>query len=129
MPPTTEFPLASGPISRPVDLIRLLVKGGLPLKMARSVVERLATTDIKGRYYHETDSLYIEIAPGSSAETRAMADGLAVHVDADGNVIGFDIDNASRLGALVRDFVASRATVEDLARAWASLDNKRDEFD
>jgi len=37
-------------------------------------------------------------------------------LDADGNV-----DNASRLGALLRDFIASHATVEDLTRAWASL--------
>ena len=126
---TTEFPLATGPISRPVDVIRLLAKGGLPLKMARSVVERLAAADIKGRYFHERDRLYIEIAPGPSAATRAVTNGLKVDLDADGNVIGFDIDNSSHLGALLRDFVASGATVEDLARAWASLDGKRDEFD
>lgn len=126
---TTEFPLATGPISRPVDVIRLLAKGGLPLKIARSVVERLATADIKGRYDHERDRLYIEIVAGPSAETRAMANGLKVDLDADGNVVGLDIDNASQLGALLRDFVASGATLEDLARAWASLDGKRGEFD
>jgi hypothetical protein len=58
--------------------------------MARSLVERLATKDITGRFDHETDSLYIEIAPGPSAETRAMANGLNVHSEADGNVIDFD---------------------------------------
>ncbi len=125
----TEFPLATGPISRPVDVIRLLAKGGLPLKVARSVVERLATADIKGRYYYERDSLYIEIAPGPGAETREVVNGLKVDLDADGNVIGFDIDNSSHLGVPLRDFVASGATVEDLARAWASLDGKRDKFD
>jgi len=125
---TTEFLLVNGPISRPVDLIRLLVNGGLPLKMARSVVERLATADIKGRYFRETDSVYIEIAPRPSAETRAVANGLNVDLDADGSVIGFDIDNASPLGALLRDFIASGATVADLARAWASLDGERDEI-
>jgi len=125
----TEFRLVNRPISRPVDLIRLLAKGGLPLTMARSVVERLATADIKGRYFHETDSVYIEIAPGPSTATHAVANGLNVDLDAGGNVIGFDVDNASRLGALLRDFIASGATVEDLARAWASLDHKQDEFD
>jgi uncharacterized protein YuzE len=125
---TTEFPLATGPISRPVDFIRLLAKGGLPLKIARSVVERLAAADIKGRYDHERDSLYIEIAQGPSAETREMPNGLKVDLDPDGNVIGFDVDNSSPLGALLRDFVASGATLEDLARAWASLDGERDEF-
>jgi uncharacterized protein YuzE len=121
---TTEFPLVDGPISRPVDIIRLLVKGGLPLKMARFVVERLAAADIKGRYYHEIDRLYIEIAPEPSAETRAVASGLNIDLDAEGNVIGFDVDNSSSLGALLRDFVESGATIEDLARAWASLNGK-----
>ena len=125
----TEFLLVNGPIRRPLDVIRLLAKGGLPLKMARSAVEWLANTDIKGRYFRETDSVYIETARGSSAKTREVANGLNVDLDADGNVIGFDIDNASRLGALLREFIASRATVEDLALAWASLDGKRDEFD
>ncbi len=63
-----------------------------------------------------------------SAETREAANGLNVDLDADGNVIGFDIDNASRLGALLRDFIASGATVEDLARAWASPHDTREEF-
>jgi hypothetical protein len=39
------------------------------------------------------------------------------------------IDNASRLGPLLRDFIASGATVEDLARAWSSLHDTREEFD
>ncbi len=126
---TTEFPLVTGPISRPVDVIRLLAKGGLPLQVARSVVERLATADIKGCYDHERDRLYVEIVPGPSAETSEMPNGLRIALDADGNVIGLDIDNGSHLGALLRDFVASGATVEDLARAWASLSARRDEFD
>jgi uncharacterized protein YuzE len=126
---TTEFRLVNRPLPRPVDLIRLLAKGGLPLTMARSVVERLATADIKGRYFRETDSVYIEIAPAPSAERREAADGLNVDLDADGNVIGFDVDNASRLGALLRDFIAAGATVEDLVRAWASLERKRDDLD
>jgi uncharacterized protein YuzE len=127
--PTTEFPLVNRPIPRPVDIIRLLAEGGLPLTVARSVVERLAMMNVKGRYYHETNNVYIEIATGPRAGTRAVASGLKVDLDADGKVIGFDVDNASRLGALLRDFIASAATVEDLARAWASLDGKRKELD
>jgi uncharacterized protein YuzE len=126
---TTEFPLLDHPLPRPVEVIRLLAKGGLSLTIARSVVERIATAKIKGRYYHETNRVYIEITPGPSAETRQVANGLNVDLDADGNVIGFNIDNASRLGALLRDFIASGATIEDLARAWASLEGKREEFD
>jgi uncharacterized protein YuzE len=126
---TTEFTLVKRQIPRPVEVIRLLAKGGLPLKIARSVLERLATTDIKGRYFHETDSVYIEIAPGPSAAVRAVANGLDVALDADDNVIGFDIDNASCLGVVLRDFIASGAMIEDLARAWASLGDTRDECD
>jgi uncharacterized protein YuzE len=133
MPPkiahATEFTLVKRHILRPVEVIRLLAKGGLPLKIARSVLERLATADIKGRYFHETNSVYIEIAPGPRAAVRALAAGLNVDLDADDNIIGFDIDNASRLGALLRDFIASGALVEDLARAWASLDDTRGERD
>jgi uncharacterized protein YuzE len=125
----TEFTLIKRHIPRPVEVIRLLAKGGLPLTIARSVMERLATTDIKGRYFHETDSVYIEIAPGPSAAARKVANGLHVALDTDDNVIGFDIDNASHLGALLRDFTASDAMVEDLARAWASLGDTRDELD
>jgi DNA-binding transcriptional regulator YiaG len=39
--PTIRLLLTSGPISRPVDLIRLLAERGLSLKKARSVVDRL----------------------------------------------------------------------------------------
>jgi uncharacterized protein YuzE len=125
----TEFTIVKRHIPRPVEVIRLLAKGGLPLKIARSVLERLATTDIRGRYFHETDSVYIEIAQGPSAAVRKVANGLNVDLDADDNIIGFDLDNASHLGALLRDFIASGAMVEDLARAWASLGDARDEFD
>jgi uncharacterized protein YuzE len=125
----TEFTLIKRQIPRPVEVIRLLAKGGLPLKIARSVLEWLATTDIKGRYFYETDSVYIEIVPGPRAAVRAVANGLNVALDGNDNVIGFDIDNASRLGASLRDFIASGAMVEDLARAWASLGDARDEFD
>jgi uncharacterized protein YuzE len=125
----TEFPVFNRSLPRPVEVMRLLAKGGLPLTMARSIMERVATLDVKGRYYHQTDTLYIEIAPGATAQTRVVANGLKVDLSADGNLIGFDIDNSSRLGALLRDFIASRPSIEDLARAWASRDDKRDSSD
>jgi len=50
---------------------------------------------MKLHYYPETDSLYIELIPAPGAETREIAEGLLVDFDADGNVVGFDIDNAS----------------------------------
>lgn len=46
-------------------------------------------------YYPETDSLSIELNAKPSADTREIADGLAVDLDAEGNPAGFDIDRAS----------------------------------
>ncbi len=51
---------------------------------------------MKLHYYPETDSLYIELKPEPGAETREVADGLNVDLDAKGEVVGFDIDRASR---------------------------------
>ena len=48
------------------------------------------------RYYADTDSLYIELKLGPSTETREVSDGLNVDLDAMGDVVGFDIDHASR---------------------------------
>ena len=51
---------------------------------------------MKLHYYPETDSLYIEMKPEPGAETREVADGLNVDIDAKGEVVGFDIDFASK---------------------------------
>jgi uncharacterized protein YuzE len=50
---------------------------------------------MKLHYYPETDSLYIELSSTPGAETREVVEGLVVDLDANGNVVGFDIDNAS----------------------------------
>lgn len=50
---------------------------------------------MKLHYYPETDSLYIELKPGPGVETREVADGLNADLDAEGAVVGLDIDNAS----------------------------------
>ena len=51
---------------------------------------------MKLHYYPETDSLYIELKRGPGAETRKIVEGLVVDLDAEGGVVGFDIDHASR---------------------------------
>ena len=51
---------------------------------------------MKLHYYPETDSLYIELKSGPGAETREIVEGLLVDLDADGNVVGLDIDRASK---------------------------------
>ncbi len=57
---------------------------------------------MKLHYYPETDSLYIELKPGPGAETREIASGLNVDRDDTGDVVGFDIDCASRRLDLTR---------------------------
>jgi uncharacterized protein YuzE len=62
---------------------------------------------MKLHYYPDTDSLYIELKPQPGAETREVASGLNVDLDADGEVVGFDIDLASqRLDLTTLDTVA-----------------------
>ena len=51
---------------------------------------------MKLHYYPETDSLYIELKTTPGAETREIVEGLVVDLDKNGNVVGLDIDHASR---------------------------------
>lgn len=51
---------------------------------------------MKLHYYPETDSLYIELKSGAGIETREIATGVNADIDADGAVVGLDIDHASR---------------------------------
>ena len=51
---------------------------------------------MKLHYYPDTDSLYIEFRTGPGVKTEEVSDGLNVDLDADGRVVGFDIDHASK---------------------------------
>jgi uncharacterized protein YuzE len=51
---------------------------------------------MKLHYYPETDSLYIELKSAPGTEAREIVAGLVVDLDANGEVVGFDIDHASR---------------------------------
>jgi len=46
-------------------------------------------------YYPETDSLYIDLSEKSSVESREISEGIVLDYDAEGNLVGIDIDNAS----------------------------------
>jgi uncharacterized protein YuzE len=50
---------------------------------------------MKLHYYPETDSLYIELKAAPGTQTREIVEGLNVDLDANGDVVGFDIDHAS----------------------------------
>lgn len=47
-------------------------------------------------YYQETDSLYIDLSSKASAETREISPGINLDYDSTGELVGIDIDNASK---------------------------------
>ncbi|MDP3000245.1 MAG: DUF2283 domain-containing protein [Bryobacterales bacterium] len=49
---------------------------------------------MKLNYYPETDSLYIDLSERTSVESREISEGVVLDYDADGNLVGIDIDNA-----------------------------------
>ena len=51
---------------------------------------------MKLQYFPETDSLSIEFKSGPGFETREMIPGLNADLDELGEIVGFDIDQASR---------------------------------
>ncbi len=51
---------------------------------------------MKLNYYEDTDSLYIDLASKPSAESREISEGIVLDYDAEGNLTGIDIDNASK---------------------------------
>lgn len=50
---------------------------------------------MKLNYYPETDSLYIDLSEKSSVESKEISEGVVLDYDAEGNLVGIDIDNAS----------------------------------
>ncbi len=59
---------------------------------------------MKLHYFPETDSLYIDLADRASADSREITDGVVLDYDAQGRLVGIDIDEASTrvdLGRLI----------------------------
>ena len=50
---------------------------------------------MKLNYYPETDSLYIDLSEKSSVESKEISEGIVLDYDAEGKLVGIDIDNAS----------------------------------
>ena len=57
---------------------------------------------MKLHYYHETDSLYIDLSERVSANSREVAPGVVLDFDAEGQLVGIDIDHASKIVDLSR---------------------------
>ena len=51
---------------------------------------------MKITYYPETDSMYMDLSPKVSVESKEVSPGVVLDYDSEGNLTGIDIDNASR---------------------------------
>ncbi|MEA1946894.1 MAG: DUF2283 domain-containing protein [Thermodesulfobacteriota bacterium] len=47
-------------------------------------------------YYPDTDSMYIDLSSRKSSESTEVTPGVVLDYDEDGNLVGIDIDNASK---------------------------------
>ncbi len=51
---------------------------------------------MKLNYYPETDSLYIDLSSRTSVRRVEVSEGVVLDYDTEGNLVGIDIDEASR---------------------------------
>ena len=57
---------------------------------------------MKFNYYPETDSLYISLIEKPSTDSQEISSGIVLDFDNQGNLVGIDIDNASKVVDLTR---------------------------
>ncbi len=57
---------------------------------------------MKLNYFPDTDSLYIDLSEQPSTDSQEISEGVVLDYDAKGNLVGIDIDNASRKVQLER---------------------------
>lgn len=55
---------------------------------------------MKLHYYPETDSLYIDLIDAPSQESEEVRPGVVLDFDAEGRLVGIDIDHASKNAAI-----------------------------
>ena len=51
---------------------------------------------MKLSYYPKIDSLYIDLSEQTSVNSVEISEGVVVDYNAEGNIVGIDIDNASK---------------------------------
>ena len=51
---------------------------------------------MKLNYYPDTDSLYIDLSSKTSVNSIEISEGVVLDYDSDNNLVGIDIDNASK---------------------------------
>jgi uncharacterized protein YuzE len=69
---------------------------------ASRTVDIAGGDSVKFHYYPETDSLYIDLSERTSVDSQEVAPGVVLDFDAEGHLVGIDIDCASRIVNLSR---------------------------
>ena len=57
---------------------------------------------MKFHYYADTDSLYIDLVDRASVDSQEIRPGIVLDFDAEGHLVGIDIDRASQVVNLAR---------------------------
>ncbi len=57
---------------------------------------------MKFKYYADTNSLYIDLSEKTSVDSNEVAPGVVLDFDVEGNLVGIDIDHASKIVNLAR---------------------------
>ena len=57
---------------------------------------------MKFNYYPETDSLYISLNEKHSIDSQEVSSGIVLDFNSEGNLVGIDIDHASKIVDLTR---------------------------
>lgn len=52
---------------------------------------------MKFSYYPETDSLYISLTDSPSTDSQEVSTGIVLDFDAEGHLVGLDIEHASKV--------------------------------
>ena len=72
---------------------------------------------MKISYYPDTDSLYIDLSEQQSAESREISEGVVLDYDAEGRLVGIDIDNASKKVELKKLILSKLPAIEPIIAA------------
>ena len=67
-------------------------------------------------YFPDTDSLYIDLSHKHSTESQEVSEGVVLDYNADGNLVGIDIDHASQKLNL-RELVTNHVPLEAKAHS------------
>jgi uncharacterized protein YuzE len=67
---------------------------------------------MKLKYYPDTDSLYIDLSGKVSADSKEISEGVILDYDVNGNIVGIDIDNASKKVDM-KELLVSKVPIEE----------------